>query len=86
MSESKPKARHYLYFPSAAAAKAATKEIAKDGLEVESRLSADEKNWLVSVRHEWPLTPVEFDEIEKTLKSVATDHSGDYDGWEIPQS
>jgi hypothetical protein len=86
MTEPKAKARHYLYFPNEAAAKAAVKEIAPNGWEVEHRLGADEKNWLVSVRHEWPITPAEFDEIERTLKSVATNHSGEYDGWEIPQS
>lgn len=80
----KSKALHYLYFSNEAAAMTAAKEIAQSRLESERRLSAGGTQWLVLVQHKWPVTQVEFDEIEKTLKHVANAYLGEYDGWEIP--
>lgn len=79
-----PKALHYLYFPDVDGAEQAANEIARNGLDVERRLGADGINWLVLVRHTWPLSPDEFGEIERSLKRITADHAGDYDGWEIP--
>jgi hypothetical protein len=74
--------RHYLYFPRAKEGKAVAAGLRQRGFTVESRKSADGKNWLVLATHS--LTPEDpaGDSVREELERLAQQHSGQYDGYE----
>jgi hypothetical protein len=73
---------HYLYFPTAKAARPVATDLRKRGFEVESRPSADEEHWLLLASH--PVTADDdVDRIRDSLEQLAQQHQGNYDGSEI---
>lgn len=73
---------HYIYVPDRTNAESLAMKLRQDGFEVESRMGADEVNWLVLARH--MLIPSE-EAIERTsdqLTKLAESIGGEYDGWE----
>lgn len=77
-----PRMRHYLYFSQATVGRSVAATLRRRGFTVESRLGADEKNWLVLVEH--PLSPGDEEalSIREELERLAAEHSGEYDGSE----
>jgi hypothetical protein len=73
---------HFIYVPDQTTAEALAAKLRCDGFEVESRLGADELNWLVLARH--MLIPDEeaFERARDHLASFAGAAGGEYDGWE----
>lgn len=69
--------RHFLYFDSEAAAKAAAAKLEDDGCVVEWAHSAADESWLVVVTD-----PILTDDAITELTAVATALGGRYDGWE----
>jgi hypothetical protein len=74
--------RHYLYFATARVGKAVAAQLATRGFEVTSRKSADGKNWLVLAEH-FVSAGEQFDSARESLESLAREHSGQYDGYEL---
>ena len=74
--------RHSLYFPRAKEGKTVAAELRRRGFTVESRKSADGKNWLVLAGHS--LTPEDpsGNSVREELERLAQQHSGAYDGHE----
>jgi hypothetical protein len=79
--------RHYLYFPRAKEGRAVAAGLRQRGFTVESRKSADGKNWLVLAAHS--LTPEDpaGSSVREELERLAQQHSGEYDGneTELPE-
>lgn len=74
---------HYLYFADRSDADEASALLAERQFEVEVRISADDVNWLLLVKHtlaSWRgnnTAPSEY------FQAIAMHFGGDYDGWEI---
>ncbi|WNG57763.1 ribonuclease E inhibitor RraB [Archangium gephyra] len=75
--------RHFLYFPTAKASKAVADQLSTQGYTVERRKSAEGKNWLVLVGHTVSPESPDLDSVHETLKQLAQEHSGEYDGHEV---
>jgi hypothetical protein len=73
---------HYLYFPTQEAGEAVASALRKRGFEVESRLGADDVNWLVLASHVLE-APEALPSVRAELEHLAERHSGEYDGWEL---
>jgi hypothetical protein len=74
-----PKLRHYLYFRNRRAAQKAADRLRPTGGQVESRPSADGKQWLVLLtRH----APDDIEQVREELEQIAKALGGEYDGWE----
>ena len=52
------------------------------GFEVESRLGADDVNWLVLASHVLE-APEALPALRDELEALAQRYSGEYDGWEL---
>lgn len=75
--------RHYLYFPHAKVGKVVAAELRKRGFTVESRKSADGKNWLVLAGHALTQEDPDASAVREELERLAQQHSGQYDGHEM---
>jgi hypothetical protein len=73
---------HSLYFPTQAAGEEVASALRKRGFEVESRLGADDVNWLVLASHMLD-APEALPSVRAELEALAERHSGEYDGWEL---
>jgi Regulator of ribonuclease activity B len=74
---------HYLYFKTLTDAESVREELRERGYRVEVRKGADGDNWLALAKGERPKTREEMDKLRNEMESLAAQHSGDYDGWEI---
>ncbi len=74
---------HYLYFHTPTDAESVGKQLRGRGYRVEVRKAADGENWLALAKGDLPETEEEMDELRNEMESLAAQHSGDYDGWEI---
>lgn len=74
---------HYLYFPSLQAADRAADAFRKEGYKAKvTRAADDHHRWLVLARHRIVPAETDVDELLRGLSQRATDHGGEYDGWE----
>ena len=74
--------RHFIYVPDRTTAEALAARLRRDGFEVESRLGADEINWLVLARHLLPPGEEALERASERLTGLAEQVGGEYDGWE----
>ena len=72
--------RFYLYFPSEDAAKSAAEKLRADGYEVETRLGADEENWLTLASRD--MTDEEYSAADERMEELADSLGGEFDGAE----
>jgi hypothetical protein len=75
--------RHFIYVPGRTTAEALAARLRRDGFEVESRLGADDLNWLILAIH--MLNPEEeaLERARQRLVALAEGVGGEYDGWEM---
>lgn len=73
---------HYLYFPTQEAGEEVARTLRERGFEVESRLGADDVNWLVLASHILE-APEALPTLRDELEALAERFSGEYDGWEL---
>lgn len=73
---------HYLYFPTRKAGEEVATTLRERGFDVESRLGADDVNWLVLATHRLE-DPESLPAVRDELEQLAQRHSGEYDGWEL---
>ena len=78
------RADFFLYFPTAEGAARAAATLRNEGYSVETRLAADDTNWLALASREDPgrLSPGDLDAIEERMFALAAALGGDYDGFE----
>ncbi|MGZ4393238.1 MAG: ribonuclease E inhibitor RraB [Gaiellaceae bacterium] len=74
--------RHFIYVPDRAKAEALAAKLRLDGLEVESRVGADNVNWLVLVRHRLVPDEEAVERLREQLTDLAEVIGGEYDEWE----
>jgi hypothetical protein len=74
---------HYLYFPSPYTGKCVARHLRDQGYEVEDGICADGTNWLVLATVEVVPTVEVILNMRASLKAIAEDNVGQYDGWEI---
>jgi hypothetical protein len=70
----------YLYFPDEDNAGTAAARLRESGYSVESRLGADNENWLVLASRE--LSDQDFEVAEESMEELASSLGGEYDGYE----
>ena len=75
--------RHYLYFPEKLNAEKAAQWFRSQGLTVDVRLGADNKNWLALIKHGTVEDQRDLEKLREEMEAVAEDLSGEYDGWEV---
>jgi Regulator of ribonuclease activity B/Immunity protein 26 len=73
--------RYSLYIPKRKKADALAAQLRGEGFEVETRLGADETNWLVLVTHP-SLDEDTIDRLEEQFTKYAEASGGEYDGYE----
>lgn len=71
---------HYLYFPKRHNADRASDQLRAKGWQVEVKMGADEKNWLVLAKQPAPIEE-DVEEIRDELERLAKEFHGEYDGW-----
>jgi Regulator of ribonuclease activity B len=76
-----PGVRYYLYVPKRGKADALAARLRGEGFGVETRLGADETNWLVLVSHP-SLEEDTIDRLEEQFTKYAKASGGEYDGYE----
>ena len=74
---------HYLYFPKKKHAEEAAKRLKDKGWQVQVRMGADNKNWLVLARQTAPINE-DIDDVRDELETLAEQLHGEYDGWGAP--
>jgi hypothetical protein len=74
--------RHSLYFPEKPKAEKAAERLRKRGLRVGVRKGADGEKWLAPATNAPPRTAEQMDEVCDEMEALATQFSGEYDGWE----
>lgn len=74
---------HYLYFPTLVDAERAGEQLRDGGYRVEVREGADGESWLALAKGARPKTGEEMDRLRTQMESLAAQHRGDYDGWEV---
>jgi hypothetical protein len=74
---------HYLYFRTLADAKQAGEHLCNHGFRVDVRDGANGEKWLVLAKGERPKSEDEMDQLRNEMESLAAQHKGDYDGWEM---
>jgi hypothetical protein len=74
--------RHFIYVPDRMKAEALAAKLRLDGFEVESRMGADNVNWLVLVRHKLIPDEEAVERLREQLTDLAGAIGGEYDGWE----
>ncbi|MFP2930548.1 ribonuclease E inhibitor RraB [Pyxidicoccus sp. 3LG] len=77
---------HYLYFPSRRDGEAIAEHLRGLGFTVESRLGADDVNWLVLATHHLVPERQVVEAARTSLEELARQHGGEYDGWEASPS
>jgi hypothetical protein len=70
----------YLYFPDEARAGPAIDRLKRKGFKVESRLSAEETEWLVLAAKS--INPLFLFLVERMMEKLAFANGGEYDGYE----
>jgi hypothetical protein len=75
--------RHFLYFPEKANAEQAAQWFRSQGFMTETRLGADEQNWLTLVKHEAPSSQDEMERLRAEIEALVSQLHGEYDGWEL---
>jgi hypothetical protein len=73
---------HYIYVPSSEAAAAVADELRHHGFHTESRLGADDVNWLVFARQKAVPSNALLATTRRLLETVVAKFGGEYDGWE----
>lgn len=73
---------HYLYFPVQTDAESAGEQLRARGYRVEVRKGADGENWLALAKGPQPKAKEETEKLRNDMESLATEHNGEYDGWE----
>jgi len=73
---------HYVYAPTGEAAEALTSELRCRGFRVETRMSGDGVNWLISASHEVVPTQELMGFIRSAMNELVAGYGGEYDGWE----
>ena len=76
-------ANFWLYFPEKETAETAGKRLQGDGYNVEVRLGADDTNWL-ALGSKVVVSDEELDAAEVSLKALAAELGGEYDGYDRP--
>ena len=71
---------HYLYFPERHNADRAAEQLRFKGWQVEVKMGADEKNWLVLGKQPAPISN-DIGDIRDELEDLADEFHGEYDGW-----
>lgn len=74
--------RHFIYVSDQAKAGALAAKLRLEGFAVESRMGADEVNWLVLARHKLVRDEEAIEAVGQTLTELAEAFGGEYDGWE----
>jgi Regulator of ribonuclease activity B len=74
--------RHFIYVPDRTNADALAAKLGLDGFEVESRMGADNVNWLILVHHELGPDEGAIEVLREQLTGLAEALGGEYDGWE----
>jgi hypothetical protein len=74
--------RHYLYFPLEDTAVNVAGRLRGRGFSVENQRGADGVTWLVLLTERTVPTESRLAEMRAMLEQIATDNSGEYDGWE----
>ncbi|HVC95243.1 MAG TPA: ribonuclease E inhibitor RraB [Pirellulales bacterium] len=74
--------QHYLYFQQENDAKDVANTMEEHGFSVELRRSADGMDWLVLATSQIMPTEANVAELRLRLERIASEHSGEYDGWE----
>jgi hypothetical protein len=74
--------RHYLYLPSAAAARDAAAVLRAKGFDVQDRRGADGINWLVLARHRVVPSLEAIASTRLMMEQLVAPRRGEYDGWE----
>lgn len=75
--------RHYLYFSEESQARKAANHLRSQGLSVDVRLGADQKNWLALATQNPLRSAVDMEEVRSKMEAIASEFGGEYDGWEV---
>ena len=74
--------QHFMYIPDKTRGEDLATRLRSDGFEVETRMGADGRNWLLLVSHRMIPDEEAVERLGKQLSEFAKAIGGEYDGWE----